>query len=85
MTIIERIDACITDMQAVCNSCDELAVEEIAQHVADELAVAKSIVTDLLAACNAVVDWDIDSPGGDSPTRRAMVKKALAAIAKAGS
>jgi len=38
---------------------------------------------DLLAACEAVIDWDIDTPGGDSPARRAMVKKALAAIAKA--
>ena len=56
--LIERIDACITDMQAVYNSCDELAVEEIALHVASELAECRDATRELLAIVRDILPDD---------------------------
>ena len=81
MTIIELIDACITDMQAICNSNgDQDTVEEIAVHVADELAIAKQAATDLLEACQAVQHWGLK---GQMPDGRWAFDLLAPAIAKA--
>jgi hypothetical protein len=55
MNVVKRIDACITDMQTICNTADDDTVEEIAFHVADELAESRDVAKELLAACKQAV------------------------------
>lgn len=56
MNIVARLDACITNMQSICNSIGmEATVEAIAGHTADELAECRDIAKELLAALKAVL------------------------------
>jgi hypothetical protein len=79
--IVDRIDACITNMQAIANSTRREG-EEIAVHTADELAECRDVAKDLLSAGKAFVEdylGYINSDDYDLPDPRALmdaIKKA---------
>jgi len=84
MNLVKRIDACITDMQAVCNNNGDDVVEEIAEHVADELAVCRDVAKELLAAVQYAVDCLSVYSGNNNPLCLENAAKRLnEAIAKA--
>ncbi len=59
MSIVESLDMCVTDMQAICNNAgdDEVCVE-IAVKVADDLTAIRNVTRELLAALKAMMPYN---------------------------